>query len=106
MLRTTLTLSAVSTRFYRVPVSDTVNGTVLVDPTGDEVSFAFMAPGVNPDTANWVSGLWETIGTTFYAKVLLGPGGNALAVGTYLVWIWVADSPEAPKEIVGALRVT
>jgi hypothetical protein len=104
-LRPVLTMSVLSTRNVRVQVSDVVDGVALVDPTGDEVSFAFMAPGVNPSPTDLVTGSWQTIGTNFYALCLVGPGGHVLTTGTYLIWIKVGDSPEIPVEIVGVLRV-
>jgi hypothetical protein len=98
-------MSVLSTRNVRVQVSDVVAGEVLVDPTGDDVSFAFMAPGVNPGVSDLVTGSWQTIGSNFYAICLVGPGGHALAVGTYVIWVKVVDSPESPEEPVGVLRI-
>jgi hypothetical protein len=105
MIRPVLTMSVLSTRNVRVQVSDVVDGVALVDPTGDNVSFAFMAPGVNPGLSDLVTGSWQTIGSNFYAICLVGPAGHALTVGTYIIWIKVADAPESPEEVVGVLRV-
>ncbi len=105
MIRPVLTMSVLSTRNVRVQVSDVVDGVVLVDPTGDDVAMAFMAPGVNPGLSDLVTASWQTIGTNFYAILAVGPAGHALAVGTYIIWLKVTDSPEIPEEPVGALRV-
>lgn len=105
MIRPVLTKSVLSTRNVRVQVSDEVNGSVLVDPTGDTVAFAFMAPGVDPDLLDLITASWQTVGTNFYAILAVGPAGHNLAVGTYIIWIKITDSPEIPVEPVGVLRV-
>lgn len=105
MLKPVLTMSVLSTRNVRVKVSDVVDGVVLVDPTGDSVSFAFMAPGVSPSPTDFVSGSWQTIENNFYAICPVGPAGHILTVGAYLIWLKVTDAPEIPTEIVGVLRV-
>jgi hypothetical protein len=104
-LRPVLTMSVLSTRNVRVQVSDIVDGVALVDPTGDSVSFAFMAPGSDPSPTDFVTASWQSIGTNFYAICPVGPGGHVLTVGTYLIWIKVSDAPEVPVEIVGVLRI-
>lgn len=105
MIRPVLTMSVLSTRNVRTQVSDELNGTVLVDPTGDDVSYAFMAPGVNPGLSDFVTASWQTISDRFYAILAVGPAGHTLAVGTYIIWMKVSDSPEIPVEIVGVLRI-
>jgi hypothetical protein len=96
-----------SKEFVKVPVAATLNG-VGYDPSGDVVSLAFVVRG-GPDPAggDWVSGSWEPDGSGgWLARTLVGPGAKVLPVGTYEVWVKVADNPEVPVRSVGVLQVT
>jgi hypothetical protein len=93
-----------SLQYVKVPVAATVSG-VAHDPTADTVKMAFTDPFTDPVSGDWKTATWETFGTTYYAKCLVGPGGTIqLAAGTYKVWVKVTDSPEIP--ILPAGRVT
>jgi len=99
-----VTMSALSTKYIRSRVTATV-GCTNYNPTGDVVEAAFAPPGVNPSI--WYAGSWETCGTTFYARVLVGPAGTVpLVVGTYTMWLRITDAPEIPVLQVGTLRIT
>jgi hypothetical protein len=57
-----------------------------------------------------MSARWEsdtsTTPTTFYARILVGPGGSVeLAEGLWSCWVKVSDSPEALVRNAGYLRV-
>jgi hypothetical protein len=100
-------ISVLSTEYVKVSVAQSVSGAVY-NPTADTVQFAFLtSQTANPATNDWVTGSWETAGTRYYARCLLGPGagGHPLAVGTYFVWLKITDSPEVPVRDVGTLRV-
>lgn len=103
-----ITLSSLSTEYVQVPVSATAAG-VPVNPTSDQVQFAFMPTG-NPAGADWHLGSWETIAPdTYLAQILVGPGsgGIPLAAGTtYQIWVKVTDNPEQPVRQVGLLKIT
>ncbi len=102
---TTITLSPISTEYVRVPISATEAGTP-VDPTSYPVDMAFVATG-EPATGDWHSASWETAGTVFYARILVGPaGGLALARGTYTIWVRITAGLEQPVQEVGLLVVT
>lgn len=100
------TQSALSTEYLRYPVSAVVNGAAIV-PTGDTVQFAFPVTGAAPVT--WFAGSWETVSSTYFARVLVGPAGGVFAPTagvTYDVWIKITDSPEVPVRKVGTLTAT
>lgn len=102
-----ITISSLSTEYVQVPISATAAGTP-VNPTSDQVQFAFLATG-NPTTSDWVLGSWETIApNTYIAQCLVGPaGGVTLTAGTtYTIWIKVTDNPETPVRQVGLLKIT
>lgn len=90
-----MSMSTLSTEYVRVRVSATKNGIAYV-PTSDTVAMAFVTPGSTPASGDWKTASWETAGSVYYAICLVGPGGNALAAGTYKVWVKVTDSPEVP----------
>jgi hypothetical protein len=98
-----LVLSSLSKEYVRVPVSAKEAG-VTVNPTSDEVAFAFVQSG---EPSTWYAGQWETDGTTYYARIAVGPGGSVTLVdGTYDTWVKVTDSPEIPVRKVGQVRIT
>lgn len=51
---------------------------------------------------------WETDGTRYHARVLIGPGSavGQLAEGLWWVGVKVTDNPEAPVVWVDALEIT
>ena len=100
------TQSALSTEYLRYPVSAVVNG-VAINPTTDVVQFAFPLTGVAPST--WLTGSWETVSSTYFARVLVGPTGGVFAPSagvTYDVWVKITDAPEVPVRKVGTLTAT
>lgn len=103
-----ITMSSLSTEYVQVPISATAAG-VPVNPTSDQVQFAFMATG-NPSPGDWHLGSWETIApNTYIAQCLVGPGsgGVTLTAGTtYSIWVKVTDNPETPVRQVGLLKIT
>lgn len=92
-------LSSASTEYLRTTVSGTRAG-LPINPTTDPVSFAFLvSPTAVPAATDWVAGSWETVATTYVARVLVGPGtGSAIALtsGTYYAWIRISDTVETP----------
>ncbi len=60
------------------------------DPTGNAVSFSFSSDADAPGA--YTAGSWETSGGKYYALCLF----NALAAGTYWLFVKVVDSPETP----------
>ena len=99
-------ISAISTEYVKVRVSQTTAGTVY-NPTSDVVQFAFLtSQSATPITSDWKSGSWETAGTRYYARCLIGPSGTVvLAKGTYYVWLKITDSPEIPVRLIGQVRI-
>jgi hypothetical protein len=100
-------LSATSTEYVRVGVTGTESG-VAVDPTGGAVSMAFMPTGDNtPDVTDWKTAGWETSGSNYYARALVGPTGGVVTLtpGSYRVWVKWSVAPETPIQTVGRLYV-
>lgn len=98
-------LSVLSKEYVRVKVSASEAG-AAVDPTTDTVVMAFPVHGVAPVTGDWKAASWETAGSAFYARCLVGPSGTVtLAVGSYDVWVKVTDSPEVPAIKAGQLKI-
>ncbi len=94
-----LQISSLSTQYVRVPV------TASSDPTHDVVSWAIVPPATEP--TSFVTGDWQTIGSTFYARVLVGPGTSlVLSKGFYEMYVKIADTPETPVLRAGVLEVT
>ncbi len=100
-------ISDLSTEFVKSRITATKNGSSY-NPTGDTVEVAFKLPGVDPTGPDWHAATWETVGTAYYARLLVGPvGGLVLPVGTYHMWIRVTDAPEVPVlEAPGTVRIS
>lgn len=97
-------LSSLSTEYVKVPVKWIEEGQA-VDPTLLPVKFAFLISG-EPIEADWKTGSWETGGSTYFARCLVGPAGVAtLADGTYAMWLRVTSTPETPVKRVGTLVI-
>ncbi len=93
-------LSSLSREYVRVPV------TANADPTASPVELAFVLDG-EPGPQDWVVGSWEKVGSTYFARALVGPGGDkVLADGTYSVWVRVTAPPEVPVFRAGLLAVS
>lgn len=102
------TKSVLSTVYIKSQITATVNGVYPYNPTVDVVQAAFVAPGTNPGALDWKSASWETKGSTYFARCLVGPGVGAaldLVAGTYRMWIKITDNPEIPVLEAGNLRV-
>lgn len=102
-------MSSLSTEYVLVPVSARVEG-ILINPTGDEVQFAFKSDGTDPAPADWLTGSWAStspLNNYYQAQILVGPGigGNVLAIGTYVVWLKITDNPEIPVRQPGTLTI-
>lgn len=104
-------ISHLSTQYILIPVK-AVQAGVPYNPTSDMVQFAF-APTATyvPQSGDWVTGSWQTDTTNFLypysARCLIGPSGViTLGIGTYVIYIKVADSPETPVLICGQLQIS
>lgn len=94
-----------SLQYVKVKVTATVSGAAY-DPTSDTVKMAFTAIDTNPVSGDWNTADWETIGSNYYARCLVGPTGTiTLAAGTYVVWVKITDNPEIPILRSGSLLV-
>ena len=101
-----ITRSVLSTDWVRIKASAT-EGDVYVDLTVDLVELAFPVTGVKPVTGDWQTGEWELTDQDgkYWARVLVGPAGFPLAVGTYDVYIRVHDVPAVPVDLRGQIRI-
>ena len=101
-----INISVLSKDFIRVPVSAEEDG-LAVDPTGDVVEMAIVTASTDPVGGDWNTAAWETAGSIYYARLLVGPGSSfgALSAKTYDVWVKVTDSPEIPAMRAGPLQV-
>lgn len=103
-----VSLSVLSTQYVIVPL--TILGPDAPDPTSDPVSFAFKPSGTDPSGPDWVTGSWvaETLNGQYLMQCLVGPGagGTALAIGSYVIWNKITDSPEVPVFQSGVLAIT
>jgi len=89
-------ISELSLIYVKVQVTATKAGATY-NPTSDTVQIAFIGDSLEPASGDWKSALWETIGSLYYAKILVGPGGTVtLAPGTYDPWVKITDNPEIP----------
>lgn len=102
----TIRLSSLSLEYVKVPVSATESGQA-VDPTDLGVEMAFTTNGNEPAAEDWRAGDWETAGSKYLARCLVGPAGAIeLDDGAYVIWLRVTADPEIPVKRVGALVVT
>lgn len=91
--------SQLSCQNLYVPVSATVAG-ASYNPTSDTVQMAFMPQATQvPQNADWKTSTWTTSAVNvlypYSATCLIGPGGTVtLGVGTYVIYVKVAASPE------------
>jgi hypothetical protein len=93
-------MSALSTDWLKAPVDAVVDGHV-VDPTADNVAFAFVpAPGKPTVDTVWYASSWETSDDTgeHFARCKIGPNGGivTLTKGRYRVFIRVTHSGVSP----------
>lgn len=90
-------ISSLSQVYVKVPVEFQESG-VVVDPTGDDVEIAFTTVGSDPVSDDWNTSEWETAGSIYKARCLVGPAGTITLTKdrAYNVWVRVTDSPETP----------
>ncbi len=104
---------AQSLEFVKIPVGLTEAGSAI-DPTGDQVEMAFVAEGAGVTASTtFVSGDWETDATdptttVYYARTLVGPGGDYVpSADTAIdVYVRISDSPEVPVKKAVTIRFT
>jgi hypothetical protein len=101
----TYVMDVQSTEYRRILVSVTNEAGVTVVPTGFPVSIAFVADGSLPVEDDWHSATWVTVGSTYYAKILVGPdGGVNLPESDYHVYVRVDAGVEYPYMLAGYLN--
>lgn len=92
-----------SLEYLPVRVVVTKDG-VLFDPTADPVEIAL--PVINVDPTVWKAADWRTVGTNYFARVLVGPTGDfVLTRGDYDILVRITDDPEIPVLRAGRLSV-
>lgn len=100
-----VSISSTSVVYVRAAVSATVLG-ANYNPTADVVAMAFLLAGAAPVLGDWKVATWETVGTSYNTRILVGPGtAVALVAGIYNVWVKITDAPEIPSIMVGTLTV-
>ena len=104
-----ITMSVLTTQYVQVPIDTTFNGSPY-NPTADVVSMAFMptTTNANPGVSDWKTASWVTpVAGSYAIRCLVGPsnGGNILTVGSYNIWVKIADNPEVPIEEVGIITI-
>lgn len=63
-----------------------------VNPTGQPGMVAFLTSDVDPQTGDWKAATWDVTQILGYVlEVNPGPGGAALAAGTYYAWVKLVD---------------
>lgn len=101
----TIKRSSLSLEYVKVAVVIKQAG-AIIDPTALPVEMAFKEPQVEPVGGDWQTASWETAGSNYLARCLVGPGGTiALTDGTYIVWVKVTGSPEIPVRAVETLEI-
>lgn len=104
MTITTYTMAHDSTEYRRILVEATDDNSAVINPTGYDVDIAFVAVGAQPVLADWNPATWVTVGSTYYAKILVGPdGGLTLADTDYHVYVRVDAGMEYPYLLAGRL---
>jgi hypothetical protein len=100
MSGTPLRRSVLDAEALDVTVMAAANG-LPYDPSGATVEFAFLADWINPVGGDWHAGTWA-VGLTglHIAQCNPGPGGLALTVGSYYVWVRITDGALADSPII------
>lgn len=100
-------IAAASTEYVAVNVTAlNTQGSLPVNPTGDNVYFAFMQQGT-PQNSDFHNAGWALGGPPYIAQILVGPAnGVVLAQGKYTIWLKIVDNPEVPVIDVGTLYIT
>jgi len=104
-------MSHLATLDYLVPVNATQSGAAY-NPSSDTVQMAFMpTPTQVPQNADWQTGAWDANPSSllypYNAKCLVGPAGTiTLGIGTYEVYVKIADNPQIPVLLAGSLQIS
>lgn len=103
----TAQLSSASTETVQVGVLAYAEG-APIDPSGYTVQFGFVPTSVLTVPTEWTSGAWDVTGDGQHvAQCLVGPGSDqALATGTYFVWVQITAGDETIIRDVGELEVS
>lgn len=102
----TIRRSVLTKEYVRVKVAASLPDGTVVNPTATTVRLAFTAPGVDPVTNDWqTTTTWATVGSSYYAQCLVGPGAVVLVKGRYRVMVKVTDNPEVPAIDAGTLSI-
>lgn len=103
-------MSTLSSEYVTVLVAAREAGADVNLASGATVRLAFKAEGEDPEVADWNAGTWDTdttyTPTRYYARILVGPDGEVLTAGTYVVWVEITDSPETVVRPAGYLVVS
>ncbi len=108
-----LTRPAQSLEFIKIPIGFTESGSAL-DPTTDQVAMAFVTEGAGvTGSTTFINGDWETDSSDtanpiYYARTLVGPGGDYVpSADTAIdVYVRISDSPEVPVKKAVTVRFT
>lgn len=103
-MRTSYKINSKSVEYLPVQIIVTKGGSPF-DPTVDDGYLAVPVETIEPTT--WFSATWETIGSNYYLRILVGTGADvALEPGTYDVYSKISDDPETPVTFAGKLFIT
>jgi hypothetical protein len=102
-------MSQLATLDYLVPVNATQSGAAY-NPSADTVQMAFMpTPTQVPQSGDWQAGGWDanpsSILFPYNCKVLVGPAGFTLGIGTYVAYVKITDNPQIPVLVAGPLQI-
>lgn len=71
------------------------------DPRSGVVEMAFLPDWIDPQSGDWHAGTWDTGLTGLaVAQINPGPGGRALVVGSYYVWVRITDPMLSASPII------
>lgn len=103
-MRTSYLINSNSLEYLPVQIIANKGGSPY-DPTGDDGYIATPVAGSEP--SEWFAASWETIGSDYYLRILVGTGGDVvLSQGTYDVYSKISDDPETPVTFAGKLFIT
>lgn len=97
-----------STRYIGFNVAE-VQGGAYIDPSSFGASLAFVAPGVEPQTTDWVTAGWVQTQGGWAIQVLVGPAPAAsidLAVGNYVAWGMIDTGSEIWVNQLDTVNIT
>jgi hypothetical protein len=102
----TISIAAVSTEYLAVNIS-AQSGGINVNPTTDDVNFAFIAGPSEPSEEDWNAGSWASSNPPYLARILIGPANDGLVLeaGSYVIWVQIVSDSEVPVFPVGTLVI-